>query len=662
MEYRNLTESEIAALQTQGCETEDWRKVLVADPFDSSRVRRVRFSGEVRVGILSGTVTLTGGAMRACGLYDSSVHNCELGNDVHLSGVRNLASYRVGDGTVIENVGCLVVDGESAFGNGTRIEALNEGGGRTLPIYDRLTAQVAYLLVLYRHRPALVEKLDALIGQYVGSRRSDRGTIGAGCRIQDCQSLVNLDIGPSATIVGALRLQDGTIGSCPEDPVHIGEGVFAKHFIILSGSRVEESAILSSCFVGQGVRIGEQFSAKNSAFFANAEGFHGEACSVFAGPYTVTHHKSTLLIAGLFSFYNAGSGANQSNHMYKLGPVHQGILERGSKTGSFSYLRWPCHVGPFSVVINKHSGNFDTSDLPFSFVDTEGGDSFVTPAMNLFTVGTRRDSAKWPARDRRKAPQKLDLVDFELFNPYIVGKIVRGVASLRDLYEKTPREREDVSYRGIKIKRLMLRTACKYYEMAVKIYLGEKVLSRLDGVAEKGDWSEVVSRLQPDGSEGTCDWVDLAGMFAPQDSVDSTIGEIENGAITSVADLASRLEAMHRDRPRLEWNWCARLLEHRLGNKVSAMTADQVKGILEDWKTNAVKLNRMILQDACKEFDEVSRIGFGIDGDNRTRDEDFTAVRGNFENNSFVKELERDNADIEKRAEKAVALIDNRFS
>ena len=45
----------------------------------------------------------------------------------------------------------------------------------------------------------------------------------------------------------------------------------------------------------------------------------------------MTHHKSTLLIAGMFSFMNAGSGSNQSNHMYKLGPIHQGAMERGAK-------------------------------------------------------------------------------------------------------------------------------------------------------------------------------------------------------------------------------------------------------------------------------------------------------------------------------------------
>jgi NDP-sugar pyrophosphorylase family protein len=97
-------------------------------------------------------------------------------------------------------------------------------------------------------------------------------------------------------------LEEGTLRSCIEAPVFIGTGVIAKKFIILSGSSVDGGAMLDRCFVGQGVKIGKQFSAENSVFFANCEAFHGEACSLFAGPYTVTHHKSTLLIASLASF------------------------------------------------------------------------------------------------------------------------------------------------------------------------------------------------------------------------------------------------------------------------------------------------------------------------------------------------------------------------
>ena len=44
------------------------------------------------------------------------------------------------------------------------------------------------------------------------------------------------------------------------------------------------------------------------------------------------------------------------------GATAQGILERGCKTGSFSYLLWPCRVGAFSggfiSAVPEPSGDF----------------------------------------------------------------------------------------------------------------------------------------------------------------------------------------------------------------------------------------------------------------------------------------------------------------
>lgn len=70
--------------------------------------------------------------------------------------------------------------------------------------------------------------------------------------------------------------------------------------------------------------IEKGFTAHDSLVFSNCSLENGEACALFAGPYTVSMHKSSLLIGCQTSFMNAGSGTNQSNHMYKLGPVHWG--------------------------------------------------------------------------------------------------------------------------------------------------------------------------------------------------------------------------------------------------------------------------------------------------------------------------------------------------
>lgn len=155
--------------------------------------------------------------------------------------------------------------------------------------------------------------------------------------------------------------------------------------------------MLRRCFVGEGVVIENGFSAENSLFFANSHLNHGEACAVFAGPYTVSHHRSTLLIAGYFSFFNAGSGANQSNHMYKSGPVHQGVHLRGCKFGSDAYVLLPASTGAFTIVTGRHYNHHDTERMPFSYLVEEAGDSVLLPAVNIRSCGTARDIDKAPA-------------------------------------------------------------------------------------------------------------------------------------------------------------------------------------------------------------------------------------------------------------------------
>ncbi|MGQ9621784.1 MAG: DUF4954 family protein, partial [Bacteroidales bacterium] len=408
MNYRYLTKEEINRLASQNCSSSDWKRISVMDGFIPDNILSTRFDGNITLGILSGTIEVEKGLFKSCGIFNSYLNNCQLGNNVHISDVKNLSNYTIEDNIVISNVGSLSVNEETSFGNGTELEVLNEGGGRELPIFDRLSSQIAYLTVLYRHDREFIEHITGLIKDYCKSKLSNRGKIETGTKILNSQIIRNVLIGSYATISGALLLEEGTIKSCKEAPVYIGAGVVARKFIILTGSVVENGVILDRSFVGQGVKAGKQFSAENSLFFANSEAFHGEACSLFAGPYSVTHHKSTLMIATLVSFFNAGSGTNQSNHMYKLGPLHQGILERGTKTGSFSYLLFPCHVGAYTVVTGKHYTNFDSSDFPFSYISEEKGKSELTPAINLFTVGTRRDIDKWPARDRRKDPDRLD--------------------------------------------------------------------------------------------------------------------------------------------------------------------------------------------------------------------------------------------------------------
>jgi len=640
-EFRSLSAEEITRLTGRRCSCDNWSNVQVADGFDPSKVKSTHFSGNVKLGVFEKEVVFSGGVTKPAGISNATIHNCTIGNNVYISQIRNyIANYAIEDDVVVENVDMLAVEGESSFGNGTEVAVVNEAGGREIPIYDHLSAHTAYIIAFYRHRPKAIENLQKMIAAYTKSVTSSIGLVAAGAKLINCRIIKNVKVGPASVVEAVNRLDNGSINSCREDPAYIGPGVSAENVICCSGCEVTDGTLINKCFVGQGAVLARQYSAENSVFFANCQCLEGEACSVFAGPYTVTHHKSTLLIAGLFSFFNAGSGTNQSNHVYKLGPVHQGVVERGSKTASDSYMLWPAKVGAFSVVVGKHYGHPETSDLPFSYLTEDNSQSVLVPGTNLRKIGLVRDEKKWPKRDRRKDPKKLDLINFELLSPYTTQKMLNGCRLLANHKATTDGKSDCLACPGIKIRSSALDNGIKLYQMAIDKFLGDCLIKRLKNNQFK-NVDELRAVLSPQANAGTGKWVDLAGLFAPQECVWEMLDEIENGTIDTLEKVTEAFQSIHENYPVYEWSCAAGVLQQRFGKTADKITADDIIELMTEWKAAVEKLGRMCLADAQKEYTAAVRIGYGLDGDEKIKDADFEAVRGTFEKNSFVSEIEQ---------------------
>ena len=640
MNYRKLTKKEVSALETQACSALDWAKIEVSEDFSTEFVKSVRFSGAIRLGSFRKEFTLPGGMKKHSGLYHATLHNVTIGDDCCIENVKNyIANYEIGHDTFIENVDIILTDGVSSFGNGVEASVLNETGGREVVIFDRLTAQTAYIMALYRHRPELIEELKKLIGKYVAGVSSSVGHIGANVTIVDAGYLKNVKVGDFCKIEGAARLKNGSLNSNKVAPIHIGVGVIGDDFIVCSGSSVEDGVTFSRCFIGQACHLGHSYSASDSLFFSNCQGENGEACAIFAGPYTVTHHKSTLLIAGMFSFMNAGSGSNQSNHMYKLGPIHQGIMERGAKTTSDSYILWPAKVGAFSLVMGRHVSHQDTSNLPFSYLIENQGTSYIMPGANLKSVGTIRDAKKWPQRDGRKDPDKLDMINYNLLSPYTVNKMLNAIHVLQEL-QRTAGENSSVySYQSGVIKRSSLQKGLKYYGLAIDKFLGNSFITKLMN-ASFGNLNELHKALEPESSTGLVHWVDLSGLIAPRSAVERLMDRIQNGEMETVDDITAGFSEIHGKYYDYEWTWAYRIIREYYGVDLSAASAEDMLGLVERWKTSVVALDNMVYEDARKEFGLSAMTSFGADGGEERRLQDFEQVRGSsFESNSFVKSI-----------------------
>jgi len=639
--FRPLSADQIAQLIDQGCSCDDWSNIHVAEGFNADTVKSTHFSGHVKLGVFEKQVSFFGNVIKPTGISNSTIHNCTIGNDVYISWVKNyIANYVIEDDAVIYDIDLLAVENQSSFGNGTEVAVVNEAGGREISIYDHLSAHTAYVIAFYRHRPELIEKLRKMIADYTASVRCSMGLVGRGARLINCRIIKNVKIGPASVIEGVSKLENGSVNSCPEDPVYLGPGVFAEDFIVSSGSRITDGTIIYKCFIGQGTVLSKQYSAENSVFFANCGGFHGEACAVFAGPYTVTHHKSTLLIAGLFSFLNAGSGTNQSNHMYKLGPVHQGVVERGSKTASDSYMLWPAKVGAFTVVMGRHYRNSDTSDLPFSYLIEHEDESILVPGVNLRSVGTVRDARKWPTRDRRKAPEKLDYINFRLLSPYTIQKMLNGCQLLENLKATSGETSEYFTYHSVRIKRSSLDRGISLYKKGIDKFLGNCLIKRLEN-KKLENVDELREAMKPETDIGPGKWVDLAGLFAPEEALEKMLSNIENGTIETLKQVAEAFKSIHEDYPAYEWAWAANVLQQRLGKNVDEITADDIIELATNWKAAVIELDHMLSADARKEFTATAQIGYGLDGEHETKQEDFEQVRGTFEENSFFLEIEK---------------------
>ena len=638
MEYRNLTSSEIAALEQAGCRARDWSAVLTsAKTLDASRFQSVNFLGAARLGTFDKDITLPGDVVKPSGIRFASLNNVTVGDNCLIESVSNyISNYEIGEETLIENVDLMYVEGESSFGNGVEVSVMSETGGREVRIYERLSAQVAYILTMYRHRPEVISALNQLADKFVAEKKSRIGKVGAHVVIRNTRYINGVCIGDYAVVSGASRLRNGTVVSNASAPVCIGHGVIADDFILCSGSSVEDNTTIGKCFIGQSCHFGHGYSATDSLFFSNCQGENGEACAIFAGPFTVTHHKSTLLIAGMFSFMNAGSGSNQSNHLYKLGPIHQGILERGAKTASDSYILWPSRVGAFSLVMGRHVTHSDTTNLPFSYLIEQQNTTYLAPAVNLRSVGTIRDAQKWPKRDGRKDHDKLDNINYNLLSPFTVQKMIKGIKVLKNLQYSSGELSDVYSYHSTKIKNSSLQNGLKLYRTAIIKFLGNSIIKRLENLPAGASDEQIRAALAPDTQIGTGYWVDLSGMIAPKAIIEEVMDRIEAGEFTSVDELNAQFAQIHANYYTYEWTWAWGEYKEFFGIDPETITAAEVVSIVEMWKEAVIGLDKILYDDARKEFNLAAMTGFGADGTKEVKEQDFEQVRGDFESNAFV--------------------------
>lgn len=593
MQYRSLAFEEIEILESNSCWAEDWSRVEVAeDGFQAKFFHRVMFYGDVQLGSVQKEVEITKGFVKHSGINDATLRNVTVGNDCLIEKVGNyINNYTIGDDCLISNISVMETTEGATYGEGNLISVLNEVGDGNVIFFHDLNSQFAAFMVKHFNDKDLKNAIRRLVKEEIARTNPERGTIGNNVKIVNTREITNTVIQDDCEISGASRLSDCTILSSEYASVYIGTGVICENSIISDGSSIVNSVKMQDCFVGEACQISNGFTASQSVFFANSFMSNGEACAAFCGPFCASHHKSSLLIGGMFSFYNAGSGTNFSNHAYKMGPMHWGILERGTKTASGSYLLMPATIGTFSVCFGKLMHHPNTTALPFSYLIAEADKMYLVPGRNITTVGLYRDIRKWPKRDMRPQQTQKSIVNFDWLSPYSVGEILQGKKILENLRQASGDNVSSYNYHEYVINATSLRKGIKYYDIALRIYMGA-VLKRAHKWGFFG---------KPQTEVGLGRWDDLSGLLLPVSEERRLIEDIKSGSLETIEEVVNRFREINENYRIYQWAWTYRMILEYYGiNEISPEDDARIK---QDYIEARRAWIAEIKKDAEKEFE-----------------------------------------------------------
>ena len=549
---RQLSDEEIRILEDRNCWAEDWTNVHVSDDFKPNYMHRVMLYGEVSIGDFDKNIEVSRGFMKHSGINNATLRNVTIGDNCLIENIGGfINNYTIGDDCYISNVNAMETTDGATYGEGNLISVLNEVGDGNVILFSELNSQFAAFMAKHFCDKSLKDAIRRLINEEIARKRHEQAYIGNNVKIVNTKEITNTIVYDDCEINGASRLSDCTILSSPVSNVYIGTGVICENSIISEGSSIINSVKIQDCFIGEACQISNGFTASSSVFFANSYMSNGEACAAFCGPFTACHHKSSLLIGGQFSFYNAGSATNFSNHAYKMGPIHHGVLERGTKTASGAYILMPAHIGTFSVCFGKLMYHPDTRYLPFSYLIAYGDTMYLSPGRNITTVGLYRDIRKWPKRDVRPVGSQKSIVNFDWLSPFSVGEIVEGKQILEKLRDACGENVATYTYHNYVINASSLNKGIKYYDIALRIYMGA-VLKR---VIKK--WGKVDL---PTTTIGQGNWNDLSGLLLPESEEMRLLSDIKRGELETIQEVTDRFKEINRNYREYQWAWTYQLI------------------------------------------------------------------------------------------------------
>lgn len=574
--YRKLTVKEIRILEKNDNSSDDWSKILVADAFDATLVKRCSFFGLIRIGKLEPYFHEFNNLRMPVGLYNSTIISCDFGDNVVVDNVNFMSHYIVGNNVMLVNINELATTDHSKFGNGVLkdgeeeslriwMEVCNENGGRSILPFNGMKAADAWLWSRHRDNDKLLQRFKEFTDKQFDTKRGYYGKIGDRTVIKNCSILKDVWIGSDAYLKGANKIKNLTINSSPDAPSQIGEGCELVNGIIGFGCRVFYGVKAVRFMMGDNSQLKYGARLINSYLGDNSTISCCEVLNSLIFPAHEQHHNNSFLCAAtILGQSNMAAGATIGSNHNSRGADGELIAGRGFWPGLCVSLKHNSKFASYTIIAK---GDFPAElniPVPFSLVsnDVTNDRLVVMPGYwfmyNMYAIA--RNAGKYISRDKRT--DKSEILEYDFLAPDTVNELFDGLqiiqeavaAAYHSKYKKAVSSKslsktgevlletnnEEIATLEIladgfensnrKVQLIKVGESYRLFKEMI-VYYGMQQLIGLIERKKIKNWEKLVAAL-PASSERE-QWKNAGGQLIPDSALNSLVRSVNSGKINS---------------------------------------------------------------------------------------------------------------------------------
>ena len=684
---RHLTENEIQILKDNHNFNEDskWQNIYVdveEGSFNPSLIAFSFFSGIVVLGKIVKTVIRYNDLSLGCGIRNSKINDCVIGDYCVIDNVSYLDNYRIGDRVILFNIKEMCCTKHSKFGNGILkkgepeehriwIGVANENEGRKVLPFESMIPADAYIWSHYRDDPELLNRFLELTENGNTRELNTYGIIENDVVIKNASIVKDAKVCAAAYIKGAFKLKNITVLSSEEEPSQIGEGVEMVNGILGYGSKVFYQAIAVRFVIGRNCQVKYGARILNSVLGDNSTISCCEVLNNLIYPFHEQHHNSSFLIAStVMGQSNIAAGATIGSNHNSRSPDGEIFAKRGFWPGLCSDFKHNSRFASF-VLVSKGSYQYEL-DIPYPFSLVAPGNNgspkiSIIPAWwfmyDMFAI--TRNKNKFLKRDKRI--KKVQVIETDPLAPDTMQEIMLALERLigltagylksieseymegktdpkdqyqaaKDYLHQNPEDEFTLDdsicqkkYGAVIFKPVQ---AYKMYRKIVKYFATRTLMEFCEALNSEYLTKDLLERIRklPLYTE----WENVGGQIIPSEKVHELFDAIKNGSINDWNAVHQFYKLCDCAYDQYKVRYALYLLEQLYSRPIEEFSVDLYRNITDDVSIVAYDIYNASLKSREKDYTDYYRNMV------YRSEAEMDTVIGPLEDNSFLRQLRAD--------------------